>query len=50
MDGGRELTLSSFVSAMTMVVPDYDEAIAFYVDVLSFELREDVDLGEGKRG
>lgn len=34
---------------VTLVVPDYDEAIAFYVHTLGFELREDTPLEEGKR-
>ncbi|GCD32714.1 hypothetical protein OEIGOIKO_00431 [Streptomyces chrestomyceticus JCM 4735] len=34
---------------VTVVVRDYDAAIAFYVEVLGFELREDTWLGEGKR-
>ncbi|MEP7201392.1 MAG: VOC family protein [Ilumatobacteraceae bacterium] len=34
---------------VSMVVPDYDEAIAFFVGVLRFELTEDVPLGGGKR-
>jgi catechol 2,3-dioxygenase-like lactoylglutathione lyase family enzyme len=33
----------------TLVVPDYDAAIAFCVGGLGFELIEDTDLGEGKR-
>ena len=33
----------------TLVVRDYDEAIAFYRDALGFELVEDTDLGQGKR-
>ena len=33
----------------TLVVPAYDEGIAFYVGQLGFELIEDTDLGEGKR-
>jgi len=33
----------------TLVVPDYDEAIRFYRDVLGFALAADQDLGEGKR-
>ena len=41
--------MSSFISAITLVVPDYDEAIAFYVGVLGFELHEDVVLGGNKR-
>ena len=32
-----------------LLVREYDEAIAFYVDVLGFELVEDTDLGGGKR-
>ncbi|MFI6642668.1 VOC family protein [Streptomyces sp. NPDC050504] len=34
---------------VTMVVRDYDEAIAFYVDALGFELREDTRVDDGKR-
>jgi catechol 2,3-dioxygenase-like lactoylglutathione lyase family enzyme len=34
---------------ITLVVRDYDEAIAFFVDTLGFELIEDTPLGEGKR-
>ncbi|MEO1045180.1 MAG: VOC family protein [Pseudomonadota bacterium] len=34
---------------VTLVVRDYDEAIGFYVDSLGFSLREDDDLGNGKR-
>lgn len=41
--------MSTFISAITLVVPDYDAAIAFYVDVLGFELLEDTDLGGRKR-
>jgi len=33
----------------TLVVSDYDTAIAFYVDAVGFELAADVDLGAGKR-
>ncbi|WP_170782578.1 VOC family protein [Ruegeria lacuscaerulensis] len=35
--------------AVTLVVPDYDEAIAFYTQTLSFSLLQDIDLGGGKR-
>jgi len=35
--------------AVTLVVPDYDSAIAFYVGVLEFTLLQDIDLGGGKR-
>ena len=40
---------ASFISQVALVVPDYDEAIAFYVDGLGFELLEDTPRGEGKR-
>lgn len=33
----------------TLLVREYDEAIAFYVDKLGFDLLEDTDLGGGKR-
>ena len=32
-----------------LVVPDYDEAIAFFRDALGFRLHQDTDLGAGKR-
>ncbi|MEX0350713.1 MAG: VOC family protein [Paracoccaceae bacterium] len=35
--------------ATTLVVPDYDAAIAFYVGKLGFTLDQDVDLGGDKR-
>ena len=34
---------------VTVVVRDYDEAIAFYVDVLGFDLLEDTHIGDEKR-
>jgi catechol 2,3-dioxygenase-like lactoylglutathione lyase family enzyme len=34
---------------VTLVVPDYDAAIRFYVGVLGFELREDTPLDRTKR-
>jgi catechol 2,3-dioxygenase-like lactoylglutathione lyase family enzyme len=37
------------LSAITYVVRDYDEAIAWFVNVLGFELCEDVPLSEEKR-
>lgn len=37
------------LATVSMVVRDYDEAIAFYVGVMGFELAEDTDLGGGKR-
>ena len=37
------------IAAVALVVPDYDEAIAYYIGVLGFELIEDSALGDGKR-
>jgi catechol 2,3-dioxygenase-like lactoylglutathione lyase family enzyme len=33
------------ISALALVVPDYDSAIAFYVGTLGFRLTEDIDQG-----
>lgn len=33
------------ISALALVVPDYDVAIAFYVGKLGFRLTEDIDQG-----
>ncbi len=35
--------------AVALVVPDYDQAITFYVDCVGFRLLDDIDLGNGKR-
>jgi len=37
------------IAAFSLVVPDYESAIAFYVGMLGFDLLEDTDLGGGKR-
>lgn len=37
------------IGYVTLVVRDYDEAIAYYTAVLGFELVEDSDLGNSKR-
>ena len=37
------------LAAVTLVVPDYDAAIRFYVDRLGFTLMTDEDQGHGKR-
>jgi len=34
---------------ITLLVREYDEALAFYTDVLGFSLASDLDMGEGKR-
>ena len=39
----------SRIGAISLLVRDYDEAIAFYVGKLGFELSEDTDMGGGKR-
>ena len=42
--------LMSFIAAVSILVPDYDEAIHYYTSVLGFELIEDVPVGNsGKR-
>ncbi len=37
------------LGAVTLIVRDYDEAKAWYTNVLGFDVVEDVDMGEGKR-
>ncbi|MEM7665036.1 MAG: VOC family protein [Pseudomonadota bacterium] len=37
------------LATVTLVVPDYDAGIAFYVGQLGFTLIEDTDMGGGKR-
>lgn len=37
------------LALVTIVVRDYDEAIAYYTERLGFQLLEDTPLGEGKR-
>lgn len=37
------------IATVSLLVRDYDEAIAFYRDAVGFELVEDTDLGGGKR-
>jgi catechol 2,3-dioxygenase-like lactoylglutathione lyase family enzyme len=37
------------LAAVTLLVPDYDEGVAFFTQVLRFHLAEDVALGQGKR-
>ena len=33
------------LSAVTLIVPSYDEGIAFFRDILGFDLTEDIDQG-----
>jgi catechol 2,3-dioxygenase-like lactoylglutathione lyase family enzyme len=37
------------LSAVSILVPDYDPAIAWFTDKLGFALVEDTDMGGGKR-
>lgn len=37
------------IANIAILVPDYDEAIAYYRDTLGFSLSEDTDLRGGKR-
>ena len=37
------------LSALTILVPDYDAGIAFFTGILGFTLIEDTDMGNGKR-
>ncbi len=41
--------MNQTIAALALLVRDYDEAIAYYTDVLGFELVEDTPLGGGKR-
>lgn len=41
--------IASRLAMVTIVVPEYDEAIAFFVDKLGFTLVEDSPVGDGKR-
>ena len=41
--------MTQHISAVTVVVPDYDQALDFYVGVLGFELIEDTPLTPQKR-
>ena len=42
-------TIQQRIGTIALVVDDYDDAIAFYTQKLSFDLVEDRDLGGGKR-
>jgi len=41
--------MNNAISLVTLVVQDYDEAIAFFMQALGFYLREDTSLSGGKR-
>jgi catechol 2,3-dioxygenase-like lactoylglutathione lyase family enzyme len=41
--------MSQLIGYVTFLVPDYDEAIAYFTEALGFALIEDTPLGGGKR-
>ncbi|MEL7541090.1 MAG: VOC family protein [Pseudomonadota bacterium] len=41
--------MTQTIASVALVIPDYDAAIAFYVDQLGFALLEDTCLSETKR-
>ncbi len=41
--------MKQFISAISLVVTDYDQAIDFYVGKLGFDLIEDTELSPSKR-
>lgn len=41
--------MTQTIASVALVIPDYDAAIAFYVDQLGFALLEDTRLSETKR-
>ncbi|MEW4468695.1 VOC family protein [Parasphingorhabdus sp. JC815] len=41
--------MTQFISALALIVPDYDQAIAFYVGLLGFDLVEDTEISEDER-
>jgi catechol 2,3-dioxygenase-like lactoylglutathione lyase family enzyme len=41
--------MTNLLGAVTFLVRDYDDAIAFFTDMLGFNLIEDTALGDGKR-
>ncbi|MFN3252695.1 VOC family protein [Roseibium album] len=41
--------MKQIIGAVTLVVPDYDAAISFYVEKLGFDLVEDTKLSANKR-
>ena len=41
--------MTQSIVSLALVVRDYDEALAFFTQVLRFTLIEDTDMGNGKR-
>jgi hypothetical protein len=45
----RLKVMKQYLSAVSVLVPEYDQALAFYIGVLGFELCEDKQLSATKR-
>lgn len=45
----RDNAVRQRLALLSILVPDYDAGIAFFVGQLGFDLLEDTDLGDGKR-
>lgn len=41
--------MAQMLSAVTLVVPDYDAALSYYVGVMGFELVDDAKISETRR-
>jgi len=41
--------MTQFIAAISLVVPDYDQAVSFYVGLLGFDLIEDTQIDEDSR-
>jgi catechol 2,3-dioxygenase-like lactoylglutathione lyase family enzyme len=41
--------MAQIIARLSLLVPDYDAGIAFFTGPMGFALREDTDLGGGKR-
>jgi len=41
--------MTQHLANIALIVADYDEAIAWYTQVLGFTLLQDIDMGDGKR-
>ncbi|MES2388395.1 MAG: VOC family protein [Bacteroidota bacterium] len=41
--------MAQYLGLVSVLVPDYDEAIAYYTQSLGFTLKEDTQMGAGKR-
>lgn len=41
--------MSQKLALLSLLVPDYDAGIRFFVGVMGWDLLEDTDLGDGKR-